>query len=275
MSGHVFHPDLKIVPLSHVKLQEFVQKSRMHKLASAIKKEGILKNPPVVTNFFNSTYLHLDGANRLTAIDILGYPQCLVQVVDYSDSEHVHLTSWSHLLTMDKANFLSSVRAIDGVRIIEHKIFDHRLLLKPNVLCMVQFADKTIYEFDYKAAFTAFVTQMGHIVDLYGAHKVERVYSASPWHERSIHERFERFPEHTMFVAFPVFSPTQVMTLVDRGVLMPPGVTRHVVFRRKLNVNLPLEYLKISPTEKANEKLQKFLQHKTVRLYEGPVIFFE
>jgi len=275
MSGHVFHKDLKIVRLSHVKLQECVQKVRVNKLALLIRKEGILKNPPVVAHFFNSTYLHLDGANRLTALGMLGYRQCLVQVVDYRDPEQVRLTSWSHLLTMDKAKFLSLVCRMEGVQTRERKTFDHRLLLKPGVLCVVRFADTTVYELHYHGTLTAFVTQMGRIVDLYGAHNVERVYSASPWHERSIHERFARFPQHTMFVAFPTFSPVQVMTLVKEGVLMPAGVTRHVVYRRKLNVNLPLEYLKIFPTEKANEKLQKFLQHKTVRLYEEPVIYFE
>ena len=68
MDTPVFYSDLKIVPVADIKLQEFVQKGRMRTLAEAIKKEGILKNPPIVTNFFNDTYLHLDGANRITAV---------------------------------------------------------------------------------------------------------------------------------------------------------------------------------------------------------------
>lgn len=36
-----------------------------------------------------------------------------------------------------------------------------------------------------------------------------------------------------------------------------------------------LSFLRIASIEKANEELQKFLQHRTVRLYEEPVIYFE
>jgi len=68
MASTLFYPDLKIVPISGIKLQEYIQKDRMQALASAIKREAMLKNPPIVTNFFNGDYLHLDGANRITAV---------------------------------------------------------------------------------------------------------------------------------------------------------------------------------------------------------------
>lgn len=272
--SHIFYPDLQIVPISHIKLQEYVQKGRMGNLAKAIKEEGILRNPPIVTNFFNSTYLHLDGANRITAIALLKYPHCLVQVVDYSNPTHVHLSTWSHVTNIDKEHFLSSVTKLPEVTIKESSGFHHKSLLKPYVVCLVMFIDGSVYEVTTKTSFTNLIKRMGDVVSLYNDSQVERVFSGSPWTADSIKERFARYPENNVFLAFPTFSPQQVMTLVDRGVLMPAGITRHVVYRRKLNVNLPLTCLSL-PIEKANSDLQKFLQHRTVRLYEEPVIYFE
>lgn len=275
MGDPIFYPDLKIVATADIKLQEYVQKGRMRRLAEVIKKEGILKNPPIVTNFFNETYLHLDGANRITAISLLHFKNCVVQIVDYGDPTHVHLSSWSHLIKVHKEQFLSSIKRLKDVTVKESISFNHRSLFHPYVICVITFVDGSVYEIMAKTSFTELIKCMGYIVDLYAGSKVERVFSGSPWADESIRVRFERYVENNCFIAFPTFSPQQVMTLVDRGVLMPAGITRHVVYRRKLNVNLPLEYLKISPIEKANEKLQQFLRHRTVRLYEEPVIYFE
>ena len=275
MTETVFYPDLKIVSIATIKLQEYVQKGRMKKLASAIQEEGLLRNPPIVTNFFNGTYLHLDGANRITALQILKYPNCLVQVVDYSDPSHVQLGSWSHLTAVDKSVFLSKLKKLKDVTVKQVKSFNHRVLFRLYATCIFVFSDGSVFEVFVKTPFTELVGRMGEIVNLYDDRQVERVFSSSPWTDASIRVRFDRYSENTMFVAFPQFSPQQVISLVDRGVLMPPGITRHVVYRRKLNVNLPLEYLRVAPVEKANEKLQQFLQHKTVRLYEEPIIYFE
>lgn len=275
MSPSSFYPDLQIVPLTQIKLQEYVQKNRARGLATLMKKEGMLRHPPLVTKSFNGSYLHLDGANRITAVSLLGYTSCLVQEVDYSDAHQVRLTSWSHLTTLDKQQFLTAIRKYPHITVKEHAVFDHRLLLRPDILCVAVFARDGVYEIRCKTTFTDFVGEMGEIVDLYEDHQVERVFSESPWTPASIHVRFDRHPEHNLFMAFPTFSPAQVMTLVDRGVLMPAGLTRHVVYRRKLNVNLPLSYLAIESVEEANKKLQKFLQKRVVRLYEEPIIYFE
>jgi hypothetical protein len=270
-----FYPDLKIVPIADIKLQEYVQKGRMSALAQSIKEEGILRNPPIVTNFFNETYLHLDGANRITAASLLGYKNCLVQVVEYSDPTQVHLMSWSHLIHVQKDQFLSALKNLPGVELKETKSFKQSMLVRPYLVCVLVFSDGISYEVTFKGSFVDLVKRMGDVVDLYANEHVERVFSGSPWTAQSIQTRFDRYGENNLFIAFPTFSPQQVMTLVDRGVLMPAGLTRHVVYRRKLNVNLPLDYLNIMPIEKANEKLQKFLQHRSVRLYEEPIIYFE
>jgi hypothetical protein len=275
VTDHIFYPDLKIVPLSKITLQEHVKENRMHKLVDSIQKEGVLRNPPIVTNFSQGTYLHLDGANRITAMSLLQYPNCLVQVVDYSDPTHIHLSSWSHLIHVDKKNFLAQVGKLPEVSVKESSTFDPHTLLLPKIACVVVFRDSGSYEITFDARFHEIVNGLNDIVNLYIENPVERVYSGSPWNAESIQNRFERYPENNALVIFPTYSPQQIVGLVDKGVLLPAGVTRHVVYRRKLNVNLPLDFLKITDMEEANRKLQEFLQHRTVRLYEEPIIYFE
>ncbi len=275
MSYPIFYPDLRIVPIADIKLQEYVQKPRVTPLAEAIKKEGFLRNPPIVTNFYEGKYLQLDGANRLTAMTELGYTNCCVQIIDYSDPAHVHLLSWSHVILVDKNEFLSKVKAIAGVTLQKVRVFDHESLLRPEVVSVFVFTDQTVYQVLTDLSLESLVKSANAIVDLYKDQEVERVFSGSPWTTQSIAERFRRYAEDNLFVVFPNYSPAQVMKIIHKGILMPAGVTRHVVYRRKLNVNVPLSYFAISKMDEANEKLQKFLQHRQVRLYEEPVIYFE
>lgn len=269
----VFYPDLKIVPLNKIKAQELVRKDRYSELAQSVQKEGILRNPPLVTPFFNDTYLQLDGANRIIVIKTLGFKNCLVQSVDYSDPQQVRLTSWSHVATVNKNVYLTKIKVIPELKVTAMTRFDHRSVLDPSLIAVLVFADKSVYVLGRDGMLAQRIESLNSVVDLYG--NIVRVFSESAWNWPSIKKRFELNPGTNLFVHFPTFSPSQIMQLVDQNVLMPAGVTRHVVNRRKLNVNLPLEYLKEKNLEKANVRLQKYLQHKTVRLYEEPVIYFE
>ena len=141
------------------------------------------------------------------------------------------------------------------------------------MIAVVVFADKSVYLLEREGTLVERIESLNAAVDAYG--DIVRVFSESAWSWVSIKKRFTLNPGTNLFVQFPIFSPSQVMQLVDQKALLPAGVTRHVVYRRKLNVNLPLSFLKIASLDEANEKLQEFLQKKTVRLYEEPIIYFE
>ena len=270
----IFYPDLKIISLEDIKLQELVRKDRYSELAKSVKEEGILRNPPLVTPFLDDdTYLQLDGANRIVVIKTLGYKNCLVQSVDYSDPQQITLTSWSHVTSVNKDMFLDRIRKIPHLTITQMPRYDHHATLDPLMIAVVVCADKSVYLLERDGTLAQRMESLNKIVDLYG--DIVRVFSESAWSWGSIKKRFTLNPGTNLFVQFPTFSPSQVMQLVDQKALLPAGVTRHVVYRRKLNVNLPLSFLKIKSLDEANEKLQKFLQKKTVRLYEEPVIYFE
>ena len=269
----VFYPDLKIIPFEKIKLQEYFHKLRAKALANKIKKQGILRNPPIITQF-NGGFLHLDGATRISAIQLLGYNKCLAQIVDYGDRSQVQLTSWSHIVKVNKNEFLKQVENIDKIEIKKRDTFSQRMLLKPSIICLIVFLDGDVFEVCRKGLLVSQVRALNTIVSLYEKHEITRVFSASSWNLGSVKRRFELHPHHNFFITFPTFSPQQILKLVDQDIFLPTGVSRHVVFRRKLNVNLPLSYLKY-PVKRANEALQKFLQPRPVRLYEEPVIYFE
>src|SRR4051794_14636485 len=92
-------PDLRIVLLAQLIEQEFNDEQRTAPLARRLEAEGLLKNPPIVTALEDDPrFVVLDGANRTTALQALGYKFCLVQVVKYEDPP-VTLTTWHHVIT--------------------------------------------------------------------------------------------------------------------------------------------------------------------------------
>lgn len=274
MKQAVFYPDLQIVSVKNIKLQEYFTENRAHELSEVLIKDGKLRNPPLVTKIANNNYLHLDGATRLTSLKLLGYPNCLVQVVDYSDTSHVHLTSWSHSTTIKREDLFEKMSKIPQLSLRPVKHFDHRSLLKPEVICILVFENKLVYEVVRKGSLLEQIKDLNHVVTAYVDH-FTRVFSSEPWNRTSIGKRFALHPDHNLFVTFPIYSPQQVISITNQGVLFPAGVTRHVVYRRKLNVNLPLSYLTLKNLKNANEGLQKFMQTRNPRLYEEPVIYFE
>src|SRR5215207_1963202 len=93
-------PDLRIVPLASLVEHEFNDAQRTEPLAKRLEVEGLLKNPPIVAPLEDDDqdrFVVLDGANRTMALNQLGYPHALVQVVPYTNPP-VTLTTWHHLI---------------------------------------------------------------------------------------------------------------------------------------------------------------------------------
>ena len=102
MSSSELRPDLQLVPARSIRFHERPEPSRTARLSERIRREQVLRNPPIVAVLSNGDYLLLDGANRVTAFLELGFPEIAVQVVDYGD-ENVQLKGWHHLLLEGRA----------------------------------------------------------------------------------------------------------------------------------------------------------------------------
>ena len=77
-------------------------------------------------------------------------------------------------------------------------------------------------------------------------------------------------------VIFPTFTRHQIVKIVEKKLLFPPGVTRHIIKRRCLNINIPLSiFNKKVSIVKQNAQLETILKNRRFRLYEEPTIYFE
>jgi hypothetical protein len=68
-------------------------------------------------------------------------------------------------------------------------------------------------------------------------------------------------------IRFPHFVPDEIMRLAEDGHKLPAGITRHVIQKRALRVNLPLSVLmdEYRTTEQKNEWLRDWIKQKLVR----------
>ena len=285
-------PELKIVPVKDIIIHEHFDKTRSPKLAKMIEEAGVLQDPPIVARLGEGKYVHLDGANRITVFreeDLLNCQHILVQIVDYFDPESVKVSSWCHLTQQDKGPFLSRLKD----RSIEPLPMDcdaARALVSEGegVLCCLFFRDGDVFGVKGGSDFESRVKLMNEVVRTYEG-RIERDHlepEEGDW-KRQINGLFEKHDDCNLIVAFPRFTPEQVVQIATRlatgetrenAVKMPPGVTRHIVLEgRALRINFPLSVLKAEgmSLEEKNEVLKEFLRKKKPRRYEEPTFMYD
>ena len=285
-------PELKIVPVKDIIIHEHFDKTRSPRLAKIIKEAGVLQDPPIVARLGEGKYVHLDGANRITVFreaDLLDCPHILVQIVDYFDPESVKLSNWCHLTQQDKDHFLARLKS----KSIETLLIDldaARTLIseEEGALCCLFFRDGDVFGLKGGSDLESRVKLMNEVVRTY-ERRIERdslEFEKREWKEQ-IHGLFEKHDDCNAIVAFPKFTPEQVMQIATRlatdetrknAVRIPTGITRHVVLEgRALRINFPLSVLKAEgmSLEEKNELLKEFLRKKKPRRYEEPTFMYD
>ncbi|HZI89159.1 MAG TPA: hypothetical protein VFD83_01765, partial [Candidatus Polarisedimenticolia bacterium] len=90
-------PDLRIVRSDLLIPHEREDDSRTGRLSERLRRSGVLKNPPIVTEELQTDegprHVVLDGANRVSVARHLAWPHLLVQVIRY-DAPGVELRTW-------------------------------------------------------------------------------------------------------------------------------------------------------------------------------------
>ena len=285
-------PELKIVPVKDIIIHEHFDKTRSPKLAKRIEEDGVLKDPPIVARLGEGKYVHLDGANRITVFqeeDLLNCQHILVQIVDYFDPESVKVSTWCHLTQQNKDSFLSRLQS----KGIEHLPMDRdaaRALISEGdgVLCCLFFRDGDVFGVKSGGDLESRVKLMNEVVRTYEG-RIERdslETEKGEW-KRQINGLFEKHEDCNIIVAFPKFTPKQIVQIATRlaidenredAIKIPPGVTRHIVVEgRALRINFPLSVLKAEgmSLEAKNEVLKEFLRKKKPRRYEEPTFMYD
>ena len=275
MAASELRPDLRLVPTPSVRFHEHAEHRRTVRLMERIRAEAVLRNPPIVADMGDGHYLLLDGANRVSAFLELGYSHVPVQVVDYGDRA-VQLKGWHHLLLQGGAlNLRAAYQALPGIAVQAvpkahlGQLLELRgvfaVLVENEGACWGLFPPPPGGEIEVHARIRALEAVVGAYE---GQSRLERVKLAD----------YEQLPQVIQSVQhqvclFPVLHKEELLHLASEGVMIPTGLTRHIIPGRALGINLELGFLR-APGSDA-EKVAHFQAVMDRLSMEGRIRFYE
>ncbi len=272
-------PTLRIVATDSLRLHESHDPGRTHPLVTTLRRDGMLKNPPVVAPLDNGhkLYVVLDGANRVSALTLMDFPHLLVQVVDY-ESEAVQLGAWNHLVvSLSTQAMLTRLEGLASVRLQDIPLAEARQrLAQHELLCYLVLPDGGVMAaLGDTAHLDAWATTLREVVGVYMPQgKIFRT-------QQDELQGLEDFSSTgAALVIFPHFRPAQVMDLARGQARLPAGITRHLISPRALRVNYPLEELSAAfSQDEKNLRLKEWLHQKTVgqsvRFYAEATVLYD
>jgi hypothetical protein len=269
-------PILRIVPLEHIRFHEAPETDRAARLVERLAEDRHLLNPPIVAPLKNvDGYLLIDGANRLSAMRLLGYSCVPVQIINYDDPA-LHLASWHHaVLRLHWPDWIEQLRALGlPVEIVSTEAAEATVATRE--ACAVMMApDESAAIIPASGNLRADVHAMTRLIDTYKkSHPFERVDQTNLLELRNF------YPDLAALVLFPPLAKSEVMQLVTDNLKLPTGLTRHSIPGRVLRVNIQLDVLRsdLSLADK-NEWLEAFvrmrMQERHVRFYPESVFIFD
>lgn len=261
-------PDLRIVPSAALRLHEECDPERVARLARRLAAEGVLRNPPVVAPLGDDTYVVLDGANRVTALQQSGIPHQVVQVVDYDDPAVV-LDVWAHLLADDA----ETVRAAGPWETLAAD--DLRARLTAGELACGLLTRAGAFGLPGRADLAERVGAMTAVVAAYKGRQT--IYRVQPADLDALAREYGRADA---LVVFPRLSKADVRAIARLAQKLPTGISRHVIPLRALRVNADLALLHgPEPTAVKQARLDeairsRLLEHR-VRHYPEPTVLYD
>ena len=270
-------PVLRIVHASDLLLHEQHDVQRSTPLAARLEAEGVLKNPPIVAPINGDRrYVVLDGANRVTAMQTLNLPYAAVQVVDYDDPGLI-LDTWYHLVSrFPRAEFNRAIDDLVGVCLEQTDLMHARAeLARREALAYIVCPDNGVYTICAEGDLHQRTERLNDIVNIYKSRG--HIFRATT---DDIENLLPYYENVTVLVVFPRYEPAEIIELARVGARLPAGITRHVIPRRALRVNLPLALLNNdSSLQDKNEWLQSWLKtkmaNKEVRYYQESTFLFD
>lgn len=254
-------PDLRIVSVQSVHPHEVHDSQRSLPLIARLREAKIFMNPPVVAPFGASQYVILDGANRCHSFAALQYPHIMVQVTTY-DGGYVELETWQHVVSdWHISSFKNALSQIPGLRIVDKPTND--------ALCHIVFVDGSVVNIavpfsDSKER----NAQLRKIVALYQENAtLYRTAIAEP------QEVWPLFPDAIAFIAFPKYTPADIIAAAKYNAFLPPGISRHIIHGRAVMVNYPMDALR-DPEVRLNDKNETLREWVKERLANRQVRYY-
>lgn len=274
-------PVLRIVELDRVLPHEEHDVQRSEPLMRRIEASGIWLHPPLVTPLpdVDHMYVVLDGANRCHSLKHLGYPYILVQVVDY-ESGQVSLDTWNHVISdLPFSDLLPSIQQLPHVKVHESDILTARATLarREALAYLVDMASRTAYILT--TSDLSLKARNRHLIELVDCYrqsgKLDRLNSHDPTLAR------QQFPTATALIVFPNYEPAEILVAARDQILLPPGISRHIIQGRAMRLNYPLDALRDTQTSLAekNARLDQWviekISQRAVRFYAESTYLFD
>lgn len=248
--------NLRIVEVSGLILHEAHDEARLKRVRESVEEDEVQRNPIIVAPY-GARHLVLDGAHRVHALAELGCRFALVQLVDLPERAE----SWGHLLPAEGLE--DALHSIESIEISEDR---------PDSACLVEvrFGDGWFY---VRARDDGLVAEVRALWALQAVYPEERVV-----HRVDPGEPVKIGAGEALLV-YRRFTPGELTEVVERGEVLPAGITRFVVRDRVLGVRYPLRLLAGGELEQRNAELREFVKRSweknRVRYHAEPVILFE
>ncbi len=271
-------PDLRIVPSAALLLHEEYDPERVARLVISLGADGVLRNPPVVAALDGGMHVVLDGANRVTAMQQSGFPDQLVQVVDYDDPA-ITLDVWAHLIQDHGLLVGGPEPHAEGLGARAW-----RLMPPPAVRAGLEDGTLACGIIDARGArglpsgggIAERVRVMSEIVAGYkGRTPIYRVQTTDM-------DALDReYGLVAALVLFPGLTKADIRAIARLPVKLPSGISRHIVPHRALRVNLDLGLLRSAePAAAKQARLDqviraRLLEHRIRHYPEATVLYDE
>lgn len=269
---------LRIVPVSSLQLHEEDDPYRVKRLTQALLRDGKLKNPIIVApqKEAEQTYVVLDGATRTTALQEMGIPFALTQVVDYASSR-VKLEVWNHIIVgLPELRLLGNLGEITDLHVMRlDEAHSQGKLSRREVLARLMFRNGQMFAITTEGSASVQAERLCELVALYrGKAEVHRIASVE------LPDILDDYPDLTAVVSFPPFTPAEILQIAASGKKVPMGITRHLIAGRVLGMSVPLELLtREESLEEKNawldQQIRMRLHANKIRLYQEPVFVFD
>lgn len=267
-------PEIRIIPIEKLVLHETEDPERTKRLQERLRADGFLKNPVIVgkVKCNGSWFLLLDGVHRVCGLKKLGCRDVVAQIIDYSSAD-LTVHTWYHLIYGFESRYLlRKMRDIGDVNLERTNRKRAEMLLKrKKIVSYLLFKNGDIFVIKSKDDLKTRTVKLTEIVNVYGA--TSQIYRVS---KGEIDFLLEESQDATAVLVIPVYEKKDIVNLAIDDVKLPAGITKHVVPKRVLGLNIDLALLRVEISiEDKNKLLQEIIKQRVVnkrtRFYPEPV----
>lgn len=272
-------PDLQILPTDSLRPHELEDVGRAGPLIEALKREGVLRNPPIVLRLAGPSerYVVLDGANRTSAFRSLGIEHVLAQIV-HPGASRVDVETWNHaLLGLPEPDLLEGLRSVPEIGLVESDLesASAELHLGTSLAYLSLRGGRVVSLVADVPDLASRVAGLHRLVSTYRARvSVERTNA------RELREVERAFPSAEGLIVGLPFTVQDVVEAVSEELLLPGGLTRFVVSPRALRLKYPLEALmrdgdRATKQQELEAWLREQVAGRRVRYYAEATYLFD